>query len=1014
MKTRTLRINYIILLLFCFFVSNLSAQLSEYNHPELDWFTIDTEHFQVHYHNGANRTAQVVAKIAEDIYEPITSLYDWQPDGKIHFIIKDYEDNSNGAAFYYDNKVEIWAPHMTFILRGTHNWLRNVVTHEFSHMISLGAARKLTRRIPAFYFQLFNYEDEKRPDVLYGYPNIIASYPISMTVMPMWLAEGMAQYQTPGLDYERWDSHRDMLIRTAVVAGKMHSYDEMGVFGKNSLGNERTYNAGYALTRYIAANWGKEAVSNLARAAKKKTRFSIDASIKEVTNLDAKTLYNQWRNQLDDYYAEKLSLISTNRVEGTILTKEGIGNTYPTWNSSGDKLVFCGSKSSDYLTLTSLILYDKKTTRFKVLQGGINSKISWSNDDQKLVYARKRTTKHQSSYYDIHVYDFKTKKEKRLTHGLRAFEPNWSPDGEKIICITQKDGTDNLIIVNNNGKVLKQLTDNSLGEELYAPQWSPDGKWIVYSKGRNHGRDINMLNIATGEIQPLVSNIGDARDPVFSPDGKSIYFSWDKTGIFNIYSISLDDFSTNQWTNVIGGAFMPAISKDGGLAFSNFENDGYKISLLTSPQHIENKTAEYLAADHMNKLGLNNGYDSEVKEQYVTIREYDDTSLPKKKNHPYNMTYGQVSFLPRVFVDSSRVKLGTYFYASDILDRYSVLGGVAINTRKDLDAYALFEYRRLAPTLFLELYAKTLNIPENIEVIEDFPEDSRVDIHFNLLEADLGASYRFNETHKIRAALIHSRYTSKISDFFFQGIEWTSPRNTYFIGNHLRATWTVDMLARDAFSNINPSLGRKIKLTYTGEYNKFFKDFATDNDYNTPQEVYTNYNYNRLELNWREHIQMPWSRKHAFSADIKAGWVDRPIDSFFNFFAGGLPGLRGYPFYSIEGRKLLMVRTSYRFPIFSHWQKRFFHLTTDKMFLGFFFDYGNAFDKDDLNFSDFKKNIGTDLRFSAFSFYGFPTALSLQAAYGLDEVINDNVKYGKEWRYYLTLLFDFDLFAESF
>jgi hypothetical protein len=48
-----------------------------------------------------------------------------------------------------------------------------------------------------------------------------------------------------------------MLIRTAMAAEQPLSFDEMGVFGKSSLGNERTYNSGYAFTRYIAQTWGK-------------------------------------------------------------------------------------------------------------------------------------------------------------------------------------------------------------------------------------------------------------------------------------------------------------------------------------------------------------------------------------------------------------------------------------------------------------------------------------------------------------------------------------------------------------------------------------------------------------------------------------------------------------------------------------------------------------------------------------------------------------------------------------
>jgi hypothetical protein len=989
------------------------GQYSDFNHPELDWYTLETVHFQVHYHAGAERTAQIVAKIAEDIFEPVTSLYGYKPDGTVHFIVNDYDDNSNGAAFYYDNKVEIWAPQMTFILRGTHNWLRNVVTHEFTHIVSLGAARKLPRRIPAIYFQLFGYEAEKRPDVLYGYPNLIVSYPISMTVMPMWLAEGMAQYQAPGLDYDKWDSHRDMLIRTAIMSGQLHSLDEMGVFGKNSLGNERTYNAGYAFVRYICQNWGSDAVARLSASAKSLTAISIDGALHEVTGLKAGDLYDGWRRELATYYSDRLSIISQHRVEGKVITQKGIANVYPRFSLDGKMLAFCGSPSSDYLTLTNLILYDIDAGEGKTVKSGVNSKIDWSADGKKLLYARRRTAQNKSLYYDLHIYNLDTKQEKRLTHGLRAVDPAWSPDKKKIACITQNDGTDNLTLLDGDGHLLRNLTGFHNGEGLYSPNWSMDGKTIVFSQARHHDRDIKVIDVETGKMTDLIANNGDARDPVYSPDGENVYFSWDKTGIFNIYSISLSDSQITQWTNVTGGAFMPDVSPAGGhLSFSLFRQDGYKISLLKPPSPVAPENAVYAKAANAAKTAL---FDENEKSypQLAKASNYDDTRIDTIQPHPYKMTYGQLAFLPRFFIDSTRVKLGTYFYASDILNKYSVLGGFAINTRKDIDAYALFEFRKLAPTLFLELYGFTRNLKESIEIIEDYPEKAPVDINFNILEADLGTYYNFSDALKVRAAYIHSRYTSKIKDFFFQGIKWQSPQNTYFIGNHFAVTWSLNMLGHSTTSDINPSAGRRIWLNYTREYNKFFKDFATDNDYGTPQEVYSNYNYNRLELRWNEYVVVPGLKHHALGAELHGGLIDRPVDSFFNFFAGSLPGLRGYPFYSIEGRKLLMGRFSYRFPIFSLWQKRFLNVTMDKMFFGFFFDYGNAFDEDKLKFSLFKKDVGVDLRFALFSFYSLPTALSFQAAYGLDRVSNQNYIYGKEWRYYFTLLFDFDLFQEE-
>src|SRR3990172_2254832 len=596
------------LILFSFILFTTTAhsygQFSEYNHPELDWYTLEKAHFQVHYHAGAERTAQAVAKIAEDIFDPITSLYDYRPDGAIHFIVNDYDDNSNGAAFYYDNKVEIWAPQMTFILRGTHNWLRNVVTHEFTHIISLGAARKLPRRIPALYFQLFGYEPEKRPDVLYGYPNIIASYPISMTVVPMWLAEGMAQYQAPGLGYDKWDSHRDMLIRTAIMSGKLHSFDEMGVFGKNSLGNERTYNAGYAFVRYISQNWGRDAVSRLAASAKSMATISIDGALHDITGLKAGDLYDTWRQELASYYNQRLSIIGQHPVEGKVITQKGIGNVYPSFSPEGKTLAFCGSPSSDYLTLTKLILYDIDSGVEKTIKSGVNSKIDWSPDGKRLLYARRRTAENKSLYYDLHIYDLDTKKEKRLTHGLRAVDPAWSPDRTKITCITQKDGTDNVALLDGDGQLLRNLTGFHNGEGLYSPNWSMDGKAIVFSQARQHGRDIKMIDLETGEITDVISGEGDARDPVYSPDGERVYFSWDKTGIFNIYSISTSNSQITQWTNVTGGAFMPDVSPKGQLSFSLFQHDGYKVSLLEQRSPVAPQNAVYAEAAHAGKTGL--------------------------------------------------------------------------------------------------------------------------------------------------------------------------------------------------------------------------------------------------------------------------------------------------------------------------------------------------------------------------------------------------------------------------
>ncbi len=202
------------LLIFLFLTATTAvfAQFDEFD-PSYNWLTIKGKNVIVHYHEEAERTAKTVCKIADEVWGPITSLYGYEPD-PVHFVIKDIDDYANGASYFFDNKIEIWASSLDFDLRGAHNWLRNVISHEFTHMVQLQASMKASRSIPAVYLQYLNYEDRRRPDILYGFPNFIASYPIASINVPAWFAEGTAQYMRKDFNYDNWDSHRDMILRS--------------------------------------------------------------------------------------------------------------------------------------------------------------------------------------------------------------------------------------------------------------------------------------------------------------------------------------------------------------------------------------------------------------------------------------------------------------------------------------------------------------------------------------------------------------------------------------------------------------------------------------------------------------------------------------------------------------------------------------------------------------------------------------------------------------------------------
>ena len=604
------------LLLWGVFSPNLTqAQVRpswyDYVRSDLEWHNIETEHFNVLFHldstgTGSSRTAQVVARIAEEIYDPITALYQHHPDTKVTFILKDFEDYSNGAAYFFDNKIEIWAPALDSPLRGDHNWLRNVITHEYTHIIQVQKAMKADRSLPFFYFQWLDYEDVKRPDVLYGYPNVIATYPIPVLSNPAWLAEGTAQYQRSFLHYDTWDTHRDMLLRTRVLEEKEMSLDEMGGFySHSSLLREGVYNHGYAFTLYLANTYGEEVLSRLSEALSKWSNFNVQRAFKDAVGVSGDEVYHNWMTQLRQEYLQNTVSIRAHLVEGNLVEPEGFGNFHPHFSPDGRRLAYISNRGEDfnqmslyvrdlddgnvlslnlgdspdsYQTYTCILGHEHRLKR------EVGTTFSWHPDGRSIVYARTIETDRGHLYSDLYSMDLESRDVERLTFNQRASSPAFSPDGSKIVFVRQRDGSTNLYVLNLEDRSIDVVTDFDDGTQVSDPVWHPSASWIYFAWSGMEGRDLYRIQTDDGQyhIESVLSTDADERSPAFDGDGTTLYFSSDRSGIYNLYRMPTEGntAAVTRLTNVLGGAFMPAVSPSGDIAFSQYQWDGYKIAVL--------------------------------------------------------------------------------------------------------------------------------------------------------------------------------------------------------------------------------------------------------------------------------------------------------------------------------------------------------------------------------------------------------------------------------------------------
>jgi hypothetical protein len=313
----------------------VSPSFYDFVRGSLKWSTIETPHFKIHFHSAdvgpsSERSARAVAEIAEKVYAPITELYEYEPETKISIILRDFEDYSNGAAYFFDNVIHLWAPALNTPLRGRHSWLKNVVAHEFTHIVQVQAAMKSTRKVPFYYFQMLTYENVRRPDVLYGYPDGIVTYPVPVVNNPAWFAEGTAQFQRSHLSFDTWDTHRDMVLRTRVLAGRMLSLSEMGGFySHNSLERETVYNQGFAFTQYLADRYGEEALREISTALGSWSSWNFRQAADKAVGRDGGRLYDDWKDALTSGYQRATTAIRDYEVAGRLLQGEGFLNHFP-------------------------------------------------------------------------------------------------------------------------------------------------------------------------------------------------------------------------------------------------------------------------------------------------------------------------------------------------------------------------------------------------------------------------------------------------------------------------------------------------------------------------------------------------------------------------------------------------------------------------------------------------------------------------------------------------------------
>jgi hypothetical protein len=425
--------------------------------------------------------------------------------------------------------------------------------------------------------------------------------------LPLWFAEGMAEYLSIGPDHPATDA----IIRDAALNGHIPTIEQMG--DPNAF---FPYRYGESFWRYVGGRWGDEIIGEIMLAA---PTVGVERAFKRHTGFDLDDLGEEWRDAMQTAYLPGVASLERPRKVGQpLLNARKTGGIIPVYvapalSSDGRQIAYI-STGSLLRAEVFLDLYLADATTGKRLKRLTNSVLNPETEELRIMYSQSAFspdgrllayTGYREGKDVIFVLDLKTRQVlHRLDTGLEAMVgPSWSPDGKRLVFSGAKNGFTNIYMIDADGRNLRQLTTGMFAGLM--PAWSPDGRRIAFVSDRGPATNfdvlkfgkwqINILDVETNKVETIPGQAGKNLNPAWAPDGKSLAFISDRTGIPQVFLYDFDTRDHYQLTRLVGGVQSmtedsPAITwarQADKLAFVYFDNGDYTVWSISNPRQLK-------------------------------------------------------------------------------------------------------------------------------------------------------------------------------------------------------------------------------------------------------------------------------------------------------------------------------------------------------------------------------------------------------------------------------------------
>ncbi len=289
---------------------------------------------------------------------------------------------------------------------------------------------------------------------------------------------------------------------------------------------------------------------------------------------DGKTLAISNRDSSESPFNISLLVLGTGETRKLTTPPTGsFGDTAPAWSPDGQTLAFIRSPYFQVSDVYSISVKGGEPTRLTNDNLELRGSLDWTADGREIIYSSPRGG--LPSLWRVSSSGGRTRR--LIGIGEYAYDPSVSRQGERLAYVYRRVDRNIWLTAGPNSKAKDKTPVKLIAStrEEVSPQFSPDGKRIVFVSDRNGSKEI-WVSSSDGQNAVQLTDFGGSQTgtPRWSPDGRQIAFDSRPEGQTDIYTISAEGGRPRRVTTENSEDVMPSWSKDGRWIYFGSRRSG--------------------------------------------------------------------------------------------------------------------------------------------------------------------------------------------------------------------------------------------------------------------------------------------------------------------------------------------------------------------------------------------------------------------------------------------------------